>query len=237
MGRYYLSFDDTDNLESPGTGHLLQDFLDGLSLQASFISRHQLFVSREVPYTSHNSAMCAVVTGDLSGDTLIADAGAFLRRRLAQGADPGLCVAEEGRILCPEQLVLWGYRAKKEVLTKADAYALAARCGVHLSEHGGTGQGVVGALAAVGLRLAGQDGRVKGKQKASSQVMTAQALLRETGFQRVCALGQGELPGDAVIHIDGQPVKAVFQNFSSTVLVVPEAGAYRLLPKEALKCF
>ncbi|MBQ2697091.1 MAG: hypothetical protein IJF59_00310, partial [Clostridia bacterium] len=153
MNRHYLSFDDTDNLESPGTGHLLNDFLLTLPDSFDFISRHQLYVSPDVPYTSHNSSMCALVKGELSTGELIARASAFLEERLAPGADPGLCVADMARLAAPERLVAWGYRAKKEVLTKDDAYWLAEQCGVHLSEHGGTGQGVVGALAAVGLRL------------------------------------------------------------------------------------
>ena len=73
------------------------------------------------------------------------------------------------------------------------ASELAERNHVHLSEHGGSGQGVVGALAAVGLRLAGQDGRVKGKKTVQGEVMAVRELLEQTGFDRVCAYGVGEL--------------------------------------------
>ena len=237
MSRFYLSFDDTDNLNTLGTGHLLQDFLDALPWQTSFISRHQLFVHPNVPFTSHNSAMCAIVEGEVTGEELIALGSRYLETHLADGADPGLCVADEAVMIHPEELTLWGYRAKKEVLTKADAYALAAECRVHLSEHGGTGQGVVGALAAIGLRLAGQDGRVKGKKQVDRDCLTVDELLAQTGFQRVCAYGQGQLPGSALVRVDGQPIKAVYQNYCSTVLTVPDGDAYRLLRKDQLKCF
>lgn len=237
MNAYYISFDDTDNLESPGTGHVLSDFLKGLPCESSFISRHQLFVNKDVPYTSHNSAMCAIVKGQIAYQELVDQASAYLEKTLAPGADPGLCVAEADSISAPEELVKWGYRAKKEVLTKAEAYELAQTCGVHLSEHGGTGQGVVGALAAVGLRLTGQDGRVKGKGAVQGDVLTVRELLAQTGFQRVCCYGRGELPDDAIIYINGNKVKAVYQNFSSTVLTVPQGEAYRLLTKDQLKCF
>ncbi len=40
--------------------------------------------------------------------------------------------------------------------------------GVHLSEHGGTGGGVIGALAATGLRLFGNDGRYRGWHRLGS---------------------------------------------------------------------
>ncbi len=52
--------------------------------------------------------------------------------------------------------------AKQAVISKAAAYDLARQAGIHLSEHGGTGDGVVGAVAGVGLRLSGNDGRYRG---------------------------------------------------------------------------
>lgn len=237
MNTYYLSFDDTDNLESPGTGHVLSEFLKNLPCEASFISRHQLFVNKEVPYTSHNSAMCTIIKGQFTYQELIRQASVYLEETLAPGADPGLCVAAADTISSPELLVKWGYRAKKEVLTKAEAYELAQICGIHLSEHGGTGQGVVGALAAIGLRLAGQDGRVKGKIEVQGDILTVKELLAQTGFQRVCCYGQGQLPENAIVHITENKVKAVYQNFSSTILVVPHDKEYLLLSKDHLKCF
>ena len=237
MNTFYISFDDTDNLNSPGTGHILAEFLESLSWKNSFISRHQLFVSPNVPYTSHNSSMVSILVGEISYEDLIAKVSAHLEQTFAPGADPGLCVAKADEILFPEKLVKWGYRAKKEVLTKEEAYALAKECGVHLSEHGGTGQGVVGALAAVGLRLAGQDGRVKGKRAVEGSCMTVGALLEQTGFQRVCAYGQGALGMDEIVHVTEKKVKAVYQNFASTVLTVNRDGEYWVLTKDELKCY
>ncbi len=237
MNTFYLSFDDTDNLQSPGTGHLLSDFLHSNGIDFGFISRHQLFVSAAVPYTSHNSAMCTVVDTNLEYEALISLAARYLEAKPATGADPGLCVADPKRMTMPESLVNWGYLAKREVVTKEGAYELAERCGVHLSEHGGTGQGIVGALAAVGLRLAGNDGRVKGKKTVPTGKMTVRALLDATHFQRVSCIGTGELPEDAVIRIPDPTVKAVYQNFASTILVTPCGGEYELLPKNMVKCF
>ena len=181
--------------------------------------------------------MCSVVTGASGPQALIDAASAFLEETFAPGADPGLCVACADEVLAPEKLVQWGYRAKKEVLTKAEAYALAEACHVHLSEHGGTGQGVVGALAGVGLRLGGQDGRVKGRKDVSKPCLTAAELLRETGFDRVCAYGEGELPPDALILTGGERIKAVYQDYGSTVLTVRDGTSYRPVGKDVLKSY
>ena len=238
MNTFYISFDDTDNLDSPGTGHLLQNFLNSLVDQkTSYISRHQLFFSPDVPYTSHNSSMCSIVEGNIEYEELIEKASQFLKDSLAEGADPGLCVADKSKLIFPELLVNWGYRAKKEVLSKREAYELAKLCKVHLSEHGGTGQGVVGSLAGVGLRIAGQDGRVKGKKEVKNEAITVQELLMATGFDRVVSYMDGELSDDVIIHTDGNLIKAVYQNFQSTVLVTPEDGEYHLLSKDMIKCF
>ena len=236
MKTFLIAFDDTDNLETKGTGHVLAGFLATLPYQTSYITRHQLFVDERVPFTSHNSVMCATVSGDIAQDQLVELASRYLEEERAEGSDPGLCVADMDALASIEQLVEWGKRAKVEVLAKADAYDLAQRCNVHLSEHGGDGQGVVGALAGVGLRLSGNDGRVRGKKQVEAGRTTVAELLEHTGFDRVCAYGRGTLEGDCEIELDGGGVKAVYQDFSRTVLVTPTGnGVFRPLDKQHLK--
>ena len=238
MSTYLVSFDDTDNLETIGTGHVLAGFLAELPCKTSYITRHQLFVDERVPFTSHNSAMCAQVEGEMELAWLIERAAHFLEASRAEGSDPGLCVAPLDDIAHIAQLVEWGRRAKSEVLFKADAYELAAQCGVHLSEHGGDGQGVVGALAAVGLRLSGNDGRVRGKARIEAGCMTVRELLDRTGFERVCAYGRGVLDDSCVVDTQNGEVKAIYQDFSSTVLTTPAADeTYTVLGKRHLKSY
>jgi hypothetical protein len=54
-------------------------------------------------------------------------------------------------------LIEFGKRASEEVVTQADA--LAAAEGAHLSGHGGTNDGIIGAAAGVGLTAWGWSGR------------------------------------------------------------------------------
>ena len=70
-----ISIDDTDNLESCGTGELATQISQTIAEQGwgtcSYITRHQLLVHPDVPYTSHNSAMCFEATidaGQVRGD-------------------------------------------------------------------------------------------------------------------------------------------------------------------------
>ena len=74
----------------------------------------------------------------------------ILEKKSEKGSDPGLCVARLDRGLNRNRLIDFGKNAKQQVLTKNAAYTLADQAGIHLSEHGGTGQGGVCAVAGIG---------------------------------------------------------------------------------------
>lgn len=181
----FVCIDDTDNLESKGTGHLAEILRHDIETiyhgSTTRITRHQLFVSDDIPYTSHNSAMC--FKGEIDPpalDGIIAYAGVLLEKRSAAGSDPGLCVAAADRIMERDKLISFGRDATCKVLTKGMAIELARAAGVHLSEHGGTGGGIIGALAGVGLRLGGNNGRFKGwlDVREEDRIITAGRLIK-----------------------------------------------------------
>lgn len=137
------------------------------------VTRHQLLLSEDVQYTSHNSSMAfEALVPEEHIETLRADAVEIVTGESVAAADPGLAFAVLPQISTPdaamerqvESLVAFGRRAKQVYCTKESAYDLAQSIPwISLSEHGGDGQGVVGALAGVGLRLSGSDGRFRGK--------------------------------------------------------------------------
>lgn len=161
MTRVYIGFDDTDNLNArQGTGKLARWFErelpEGCLLQG--VVRQQLLVHELVPYTSHNSAACAIVIAPDASvvNVLIEKAAAHLELHALEGSDPGLCVAwgENGLL---SQLSAFGRRCTAEVVTQRNAMEAASR--FHLSGHGGTNDGIIGAAAAVGLTASGWCGR------------------------------------------------------------------------------
>ena len=221
-----FAIDDTDNAESPGTGHLAQDISERIEQErwgkCSGITRHQLYIHRDIPYTSHNSAMC--FEADILKDRLdkIIDFGIrFLEEKSAQGSDPGLCVAVAGRRLDKKRLTHFGLLAKRKVLTKELAYALAGNLKVHLTEHGGTGQGVVGALAGVGLRLAGNDGRFRGWYHfgRAGEKISVQTLCSYDFIDSVRSCNGEILERDAMVLLGGDRLKTVLRDAESVVLV------------------
>lgn len=226
--RILVCIDDTDNIESRGTGELasliartVEDMDWGKS---SAVTRHQLLVHPDIPYTSHNSSMCFEAEIDETYLEELTDyTCGFLKKECAEGSDPGLCIVVREKIDKPQCLIEFGKRAKSEVLTKKEAYDLASQLGIHLSEHGGTGQGVIGALAGAGLRLSGSDGRIKGKIRLEVQGNTANAgyIRSKTGIERVASIDGVELQDDEMILL-GEELKAVYLEGKTTFLVFPK---------------
>ncbi len=159
--RVYIGFDDTDHIDADrGTGKLARWFKDELPEGSRIwgVVRQQLLVHDAIPYTSHNSSACVVVdiADDFRLDELISRAVAHIERYSLEGSDPGLCVAYEG---CPEmpQLIAFSRKCTSRIVTQKEALEVAST--MHLSGHGGTNQGIIGAAAAVGLTADGWNGR------------------------------------------------------------------------------
>lgn len=223
-----LSIDDTDIKETRGTGQLAQVLKDELinqkMVRCSNITRHQLYVHADIPYTSHNSTMCfEIEVQENKLDQLIKYCQTFLEKESAIGSDPGLCIAVKEKITDIKALINYSKRAKTEVLKKQEAYQLAMKLGIHLSEHGGTGQGVIGALAGIGLRLFGNDGRFRGWFKFGSQgdIITVNDLYLFEFIESIKSPEGIDLPGNTEVILAEEKVKTVLKNNKQTLIVIP----------------
>lgn len=155
----YIGIDDTDNLNSRGTGRLARNIAAALSSEFTVqgVVRHQLLQDPRVPFTSHNSSATILLEDEGRADTgeLFARVREMLLSDFQAGSDPGLCVARE----VPPAVTGHGRRAQKTIVTQGEARALAREYGIPLEGLGGTEDGVIGALASVGLTACGEDGR------------------------------------------------------------------------------
>ena len=230
--RIYIGIDDTDSLEIGATGQsaneLRKIIKDKGWGEPEPVTRHQLLLHPDVPYTSHNSSMCFIVDMELDQlDEFIACAADFLQTISAPGSDPGLCVAVNGRINDIELLMSFGYRTKKEIVTKKEAYRTAQNCGMHLSEHGGTGQGVIGALAGIALRMSGNDGRFQGRTKLKDigETMRVGSIIADTEIEEIQSIDGHVLADDETIII-GEKIKTVLLDGKRKLLVYREKDAW-----------
>lgn len=159
--RVYVGFDDTDTVSSGrGTGKLARWFEgelpDGCRLWG--VVRQQLLVDEAIPYTSHNSSACVILdcTEEVSLSSIVARAVEHIERHFIAGSDPGLCIVSGTDTALPD-IISFGRLCTHRVVTQEEARAAAGRA--HLSGHGGTNDGIIGAVAAVGLTADGWSGR------------------------------------------------------------------------------
>ena len=239
MVRLFMAIDDTDDLESKGTGDIAQEIIDAIHRErlgrCSRITRHQLYVHEDIPYTSHNSSMCfEVATQFQEIDPIRELAESVLKSESSKEADPGLCIYRVSESTDEEAIRQFGLRAKMQLFTKDDAYDLAQRQGIFLKEYGGTGIGVIGALAGVGLRLGGNDGRFKGRIDISEGDWTVGELLDNQAVDRVQTDSGKKLGQADQVKVSGK-VKTVFVDYQSVLLVEKEGEHYVNASKRVLR--
>ena len=205
----YICMDDTDNLESRGTGKLSRTIAKKLSKDYPVygVTRHQLLKHPDIPYTSHNT--CSVIHIENLGTECIDELFEAVKQEMMddfiEGSDPGLAVAHESQIT--PALVAFGNDAKYTILNQEKARNLASNLGIRLEGLGGTEDGVIGAMAGLGLASTKNDGRflLVGNKKFTGQ-KTAEELLN-SGI-------------DAIYTIDGRPITEGLI-FNDTKLVKP----------------
>ncbi len=203
--RWLIAIDDTDNLESVGTGKLARWLAARLEekglIHGYDVTRHQLLVHPDVPYTSHNSSSCIETHGRAdAGDEIFAVARSFLLEHEHEGANPGLCVCEATDV--PALLPEIGARAQREVLDLGAFDAEVAPLGLRLWSRGETGQGRIGAVCGVGLRSTGNDGRyieLRGIREVGGRA-SVREILERTGTVIVVDEAGGALAAEEWIE-------------------------------------
>ena len=214
---FFIGLDDTDTLESRGTGHLARQIAAALAADYPVlgVTRHQLLADPRVPCTKNNSSAAIVlnVDGAVKPAALLERVRALMLADYQPGSDPGLCVARA----VPAAVTEFGRRAQRQLVTQEEARALAAAHTISLVGLGGDRGGVIGALAAVGLAASGEDGRyvLVGRSRELSGLQPVSALLA-AGVAAVRTL-DGQQVTDGLVQTDklrparrgGQPVVIV----------------------------
>jgi tRNA(Ile2) C34 agmatinyltransferase TiaS len=176
----FIGLDDTDTLETRGTGHLARQIAATLAADYPVwgVTRHQLLKDPRVPCTKNNSSAAILLgaDGDLDPDDLAKWVQRLMEENYQPGSDPGLCVARS----VPAAISEFGRRTQHELVTQAEAWTLASAHGIRLLGLGGDKDGVIGALAAVGLAASGEDGRyvLVGHSRELTGLQPVPALLR-----------------------------------------------------------
>jgi hypothetical protein len=160
--RFLIGLDDTDNPSTSSTGVLARQL--GAHLEEKgfgkleSITRHQLIQSPLVPCTSRNSAICVCFEGDPARRSELEMAvRSFIMREYSPGANAGFAMAAWAQVTA--EVFTWARLAKTRVLNRLDALRTARAAGIAIAGLTGSGEGAIGALAALGLHFRGEDGR------------------------------------------------------------------------------
>lgn len=236
----YIGLDDTDTPTSEGTNQLARRIAMALppGYACKAIFRHQLLRDPRVPCTSKNGCASLLIEG--GGDWrrgLVPMLIEAVRSAYRDGSDPGLCVAET----VPAQVIEFGRVCQSRLVRQEDARELAAACGIELHGLGGSEDGVIGALAAVGLAASGEDGRVVHlagwpwpDEFSGPRTLAA---LRARGIEEVRERGSGATVSEGTVDV-GKRLRPAHRD-SRVVLFVeraePEVGAAETPAWRALK--
>ncbi len=193
--KYFIGIDDTDNEESRGTGNMARRLARRLAYPCLGVTRHQFLIHPDIPFTSHNSGACMVLDVPEENISEVKDTAVdFLESESASGSDPGLCIAGEAQL--GADVLRYARDAQNIVLEMETAIELAATAGISLTQHGGNGQGIIGALSSCALRASGDDGRFIDLNDARKlgETVTVADLLEQGIDEVVCSDGQTLAP-------------------------------------------
>jgi hypothetical protein len=158
---YVIGLDDTDGEGVEGTGALaralaahIQDSGWGRS---TGVTRHQLWQSEKVAFTTGNHCYAVGIETDRNALDLEDDLVEWVRKAAAKNADPGVAIMSRHSDM--PHVLAFGRRCQTELMRVDWAQTFSTESNVALRALGRKRLGAIGALAAVGLRGGGKDGR------------------------------------------------------------------------------
>lgn len=159
--QYIIGLDDTDGTGVPGTGALAMALAAhiheagwGRSLG---VTRHRLWDSEKVAYTTGNHCYAVGIETDRNALDLEDDLVDWVRKHAAKDADPGVAIMSRHSDM--PHILAFGRRCQTELMRVDWAQTFSTEANVALRALGRKRLGIVGALAAAGLRGGGRDGR------------------------------------------------------------------------------
>ncbi|WP_103624667.1 hypothetical protein [Campylobacter concisus] len=97
--------------------------------------------------------------------------------------------------------------------------------------------GIIGALAGIGLRLSGSDGKIRGKFELKESKLSVAKLIELPFIEAVLDENFKELAKDEMINLDGA-LKPIFWHYKATLLVQKDKnGEFRNLNIKELREF
>lgn len=222
--RFFIGIDDTDTTTTKGTGFTAREL--GKLIEADKlgrvvnITRHQLLISNRIKYTNRNNAACIEVISS-ERDEVISMCCNYLVKHTHELSNPVLVFS--GCNPVSMEIIDFGKRAKEEVITLNEALGLSDSEGYTFKNIRRGKKGVIGALASIGLRASGNDGRViwvNGHEvKGLVGTYLAGEVYCETHVDLIKTVDGFRIPSNAHIKFNDKRIKPILLDNIVTLLV------------------
>ena len=158
--RFIIGLDDTDILGGRGTSRIVREWTEVIESEGfartNGITRHQLLKSTKIKATTHNRSVAVAIETDRTVFDIEDHLVQLVREHASGKANPAIAILTRHTDM--PHVLAWGRRCQQEILKLVDAERYATESNVLLRGLGGNRNGMIGALAAVGLHAGGKDG-------------------------------------------------------------------------------
>lgn len=226
--RIYVALDDSRQLDGGKAGEtasLLGKYIEAQGWGRSAIpSRHRLYPHPETGCKKHNTARSFAADIDEQYlNEFIDYACQLIRTTGTPDSNAGLAIAVPDLMENPDELIEYAYRVKEGLVGKGEVLELAARPGLYVFELNGSGNGIIGALAAAGLRMTGNDGQFRGKLQVGSgedYIASIKEIIDQTYVEQVKNMEFDNISDAEYVRM-GEKVKIVLLDNKYTLMVFP----------------
>ncbi|MGI5921589.1 MAG: hypothetical protein ACOX6I_07615 [Syntrophomonadaceae bacterium] len=231
--KIYVAMDDLRQLDGGKAGATCSSLARAIEDKGwgicSLPSRHRLYPSPETNCKKHNTARS--FSADIKKENLtelIDYACSMIREIVTPDSNTGLVIAVPEQMENIDELIEYAYKAKEELVSKSEALEWGHKPGMFLFELNGSGRGIIGALAAAGLNMTGNDGQFRGKLKLSNEeyyIATVKEIIEKTYVEQVKNMDFEIIGEDDTVRM-GEKVKVVKLDHKYTLLVFPTEVDY-----------
>lgn len=224
----YFALDDSRRTDGGGAGETLSQIIHAIEDQGwghcKLPSRHRLYPHPETGCKKHNTARS--FSADIEPqylDGFMEYAVRLIQSYETPGTNAGIAVAVPEQMQDIQALIDYAYRAKEGLVTREEILVLADRPGLYVHALSGNGNGIIGASAAVGLRITGNDGQFRGKLKLGTgegYITTAADIIKNTYVEQIKNMKMADVGDNESVRM-GEKVKVVLLDHKYTLMVFP----------------
>lgn len=226
--KIFAAIDDSRQLDGGKAGEtasLLGKFIEENGWgKCSTPSRHRLYPHPDTACKKHNTARS--FSADID-EQYLADfidyACKLVRSTGTSDSNAGLVVAIPELMENLDELIEYAYRVKEGLVSQDEALRFKNKPGLYLFELNGSGRGIIGALAAAGLRITGNDGQFRGKLQIGTgedYIASVKEIIDKSYVEQVKNMDFENISDSEYVRM-GEKVKVVLLDNKYTLMVFP----------------